>query len=316
MSDLMPNVSYHSKSTVISAILKGHYIMQSTISDVSTVSDTGVFVSGNMTKPFYPGCPRSDTRITERYAFTTVNGTRYPPAGGINMDVGDNDQQLYSFAIAGNTVSANSPSNNSIFLAFVKGHAINTGFVGAQHAVLMSPTQAEMGIAIDKSTKVCVLADKVEVGYKTDSKEIVYITGITMSIQVDDDFVYRGGLVAARSVPMIGSGFAESTSNGSILFAHDGTIRSIIQGDNASSASSAMISQAIPEEAIVSNDGILAVSCMAEAEGQAHWLGYKNGIYKLYQGTNPLNGLPGEKIAIKGHDFVCLAYGPFYARMS
>lgn len=315
MSDLMPNASYHSKSTVVSKTNMNGYLLQSAISNVSTVSDTGVFVSGNMAKPFYPGCPRSDTRITERYSLTTIDGTKYPPAGGINMDVGDNDQQLYSFAIAGSTASSNSASTTHVFLAFVKGHAINNGFVRSQ-AVLMSPTQAEMGITSDGSTKACILADKVEISHKTDSKEIVYITGITMSIQVNDDFAYRGGLIAARSVPMIGSGFAESTSNGSILFTHDGTIRSIIQGDNASSASSAMISQAIPEEAIVSNDGILAVSCMAEAEGQAHWLGYKNGIYKLYQGTKPLNGLPGEKVAIKGHDFVCLAYGPFYARMS
>lgn len=315
MNDLMPNVSYHSKSVVKSMTNKGEYLLQSAIMDVSTVSDTGVFVSGNMTKPFYPGCPRSDTRITERYAFNTTSGTRYPPAGGINMDVGDNDQQLYSFAIAGSTATSNSASTTHVFLAFDKGHSINSGFVTPQ-AVLISPTQAEMGITSDKSTKVCILADKVEVGHKTDSKEIVYITGITMSIQVDDDFAYRGGLIVARSVPMIGSGFAESTSNGSILFTHDGTIRSMIQGDNASSASSAMISQAIPEEAIVSNDGILAVSCMAEAEGQAHWLGYKNGIYKLYQGTKPLNGLPGEKVVVKGHDFVCPAYGPYYARMS
>lgn len=314
MSDLMPNASYHSKSTVVSVTTDGSAVISGAISPCSTVSDTGVFVSGNA-KTSYPGCPRSDTRITERYAITTVNGAIYPPAGGINMDVGDNDQQLYAFAIAGDA-SYGGP-HTVIYLAFKKGIYINNTIDKAS-AVLMSPTQAEMGVAKNNSgsSKVCILADKVEVGHKTDSKEIVYITGITMSIQVDDDFAYRGSLIAARSVPMIGSGFAESTSNGSILFTHDGTIRSMIQGDNASSVSSAMISQAIPEEAIVSNDGILAVSCMAEAEGQAHWLGYKNGIYKLYQGTNPLNGLPGEKVVVKGHDFVCLAYGPFYARMS
>ena len=67
---------------------------------------------------------------------------------------------------------------------------------------------------------------------------------------------------------------------------------------------------------MVSNDGICAVSCMCIADGNAAWLSHKNGIYKLYQGPNPLNGMPGEKITIKGHEFVCLAYGPFYARMS
>ena len=76
------------------------------------------------------------------------------------------------------------------------------------------------------------------------------------------------------------------------------------------------ISQAIPEAVLCSNDGIMAVSMLAKTSKGAYWLGYKNGIYKLYQGATPLNGMPGEKITIKGHEFVCLAYGPFYARMS
>lgn len=76
------------------------------------------------------------------------------------------------------------------------------------------------------------------------------------------------------------------------------------------------ISQAIPDAALCSNDGIIAVAMLAKTPKGAYWLGYKNGIYKLYQGPTPLNGMPGEKITIKGHEFVCLAYGPFYARMS
>lgn len=76
------------------------------------------------------------------------------------------------------------------------------------------------------------------------------------------------------------------------------------------------ISQAIPDAVLRGNDGIMAVSMLAKTSKGAYWLGYKNGIYKLYQGPTPLNGMPGEKITIKGHEFVCLAYGPFYARMS
>ena len=76
------------------------------------------------------------------------------------------------------------------------------------------------------------------------------------------------------------------------------------------------ISQAIPEAALCSNDGIIAVAMLAKTSKGAYWLGYKNGIYKLYQGPTPLVGMPGETITIKGHEFVCLAYGPFYARLS
>lgn len=76
------------------------------------------------------------------------------------------------------------------------------------------------------------------------------------------------------------------------------------------------LSQAIPEKALCSNDGIIAVSMLAKTAKGAYRLGYKNGIYKIYQGPKPLYGMPGEKVTIKGHEFVCLAYGPFYARMS
>ena len=55
---------------------------------------------------------------------------------------------------------------------------------------------------------------------------------------------------------------------------------------------------------------------MAGVDGKARWMGYKNGIYKLYHGTKPLYGMPGESVTIKGHEFRCLAYSPFYARMS
>lgn len=311
MNDLMPNASYHSKSTVLFKIYEGSSIMIGTVNRNSTVSDTGVFVSGS-TKTEYPGCPRSDTRITERYAYPTTNGTMYCPVGGINMDVGDNDQSLYSFGITG---YGDHGPNCRFALFFTKAFNVTTA-VSDKHFVMLSPTLSQMGTLTVGSTKVGIMADKVEISRKTDSKEIVYITGVTMSVRVDDAVAYRCGITIARSVPMIGSGFAESTSNGSLLFGHDGLIHSMVVGENAASASVSPVRQAIPKEAIVSNDGILAVSCMAEADGQAHWLGYKNGIYKLYQGTNPLNGLPGEKIAIKGHDFVCLAYGPFYARMS
>lgn len=76
------------------------------------------------------------------------------------------------------------------------------------------------------------------------------------------------------------------------------------------------LSQAIPEKALCSNDGIIAVSMLAKTAKGAYRLGYKNGIYKIYQGPKPLYGMPGEKVTIKGHEFVCLAYGPFYARLS
>lgn len=313
MSDLMPNASYHSKSVVLSGTFRaGNTIMYNLIYSLSTVSDTGVFVSGN-TNLSYPGCTRSDKRITSRYTYNAGGSTgyRYCPAGGINMDVGDDETSLYSFAIAG----FGTGSSQYFALAFQKGFKISDS-LSDNNFVLTSPSQAGLGMSAGIDYECCILAEKVEVSHKTESKEIVYATGVTMSIQVNGAFAYHGGMILARSIPMVGSGFAESTSNGSILFTHDGMVRSMIQGDNVSSIATSVISQAIPTAAMVSNDGVAAVSCMAKADGYAQWLGYKNGIYKLYQGRTPLNGMPGEKVTIKGHEFVCLAYGPFYARMT
>lgn len=313
MSDLMPNVSYHSKSVVLSGRFRcGNSIMYNQIYSLSTVSDTGVFVSGN-TNLSYPGCTRSDKRITSRYTYDAggTTGYRYCPAGGINMDVGDDETSLYSFAVAG----FGQGSSQYFGLAFQKGYKISDN-LSDNNLVLASPSQVGLGMTIGYDYELRVMAEKIEVCRKTESKEVVYATGVTMSIQVNGTFAYHGGMILARSIPTIGSGFAESTSNGSILFMNDGTIRSMIQGDNVSSIATSVISQAIPTAAMVSNDGIAAVSCMAKADGEARWLGYKNGIYKLYQGRTPLNGMPGEKVTIKGHEFVCLAYGPFYARMT
>lgn len=103
--------------------------------------------------------------------------------------------------------------------------------------------------------------------------------------------------------------------NSSLVFSGDGSKLYAFIGDNGTPLSS-KVSTSMPEDAIAGNNGLLAVSCMATLDGKAAWLGYKNGIYKLYQGPTPLNGMPGEKITIKGHEFVCLAYGPFYARLS
>ena len=89
----------------------------------------------------------------------------------------------------------------------------------------------------------------------------------------------------------------------------------VVPGTNVTSVSDT-ISTAMSDSVLESNTGILAVACMVSGDGYARWVGYKNGVYKVYQGSKPLYGMPGERMTIKGHEFVCLAYGPFYARLS
>lgn len=187
--------------------------------------------------------------------------------------------------------------------------------------------------------------NKVEVCYNTgftSTNEIVYATGFTFysaenknndirlpklsTLTSTDDNNSTKNIIICRLIPFAEDyPFLTYTTNPttyvcyapSIVFnGLTGQIYYVLCDSESPVTLVSGISQAIPEAVLRGNDGIMAVSMLAKTSKGAYWLGYKNGIYKLYQGPTPLNGMPGEKITIKGHEFVCLAYGPFYARMS
>ena len=187
--------------------------------------------------------------------------------------------------------------------------------------------------------------NKVEVCYNTgftSTNEIVYATGFTFysaanknndirlpklsTLTSTDDDNSTKNIIICRLIPFAEDyPFLTYTTNPttyvcyapSIVFnGLTGEIYYVLCDSESPVTLVSGISQAIPDAALCSNDGIIAVAMLAKTPKGAYWLGYKNGIYKLYQGATPLNGMPGEKITIKGHEFVCLAYGPFYARMS
>ena len=184
--------------------------------------------------------------------------------------------------------------------------------------------------------------NKVEVCYNTgftSTNEIVYATGFTFysaanknndiklpKLSKSSDGNSTKNIIICRLIPFTEDyPFLTYTTNPttyvcyapSIVFnGLTGQIYYVLYDSKSLVTLVSGISQAIPDAALCSNDGIIAVAMLAKTSKGAYWLGYKNGIYKLYQGPTPLNGMPGEKITIKGHEFVCLAYGPFYARMS
>lgn len=305
----MPNSVYHSKCVVLSKTCTNAYALISLGNmHMNTVSDNGVFVgeevkTGNV---YYIGCPMSDSRYTERYKYSSGY---YPPNGGINMDTSTSGANLYSFGVGGN----GSGGSSYVALFITKGRGINTSLPDADKK-LVSPTNTEMGIAAGVTAEI--LVEKMEVCTKNDGKEFTHITGLTLEVLTNNNYAYRDGIIIARSVPINGSGFADSTSNGSVVFTSSGSSNMVISGDNAAAITSNEIAQAMPDSVMAGNDRIVALSCMASTDGNAQWLGYKNGIYKLYNGPTPHYGMPGERVTIKGHEFVCIAYGPFYARLS
>ena len=151
--------------------------------------------------------------------------------------------------------------------------------------------------------------------------EIVYATGLS----VFDGSTNLQSIIIARTVNFDGSGYPDLKKgsaneilcdNGSILFDANGNCFGTIKGNNIADNCGTAVVQAIPHAAMAGNGGIAALSCMATNGVESVWLSHKNGIYKFYQGTTPLIGMPGDKVTIKGHEFACLAYGPFYIRMS
>ena len=313
MADRMPNAVYHYRAQIADFTCPysgGHKFASNPLTSTNgLISDNGVFTStrkGSGSYSYYV-FPRSSSRMVGSNLGNKM-------LGGLNMNTGTYEQTCYTFGVTNN--------------------GRNTGIVclpiwSLSHSA--SPASVEYNTCTwngasytydaDTGNKVNMMVDKVEVCYKTLNSEIVYITGISVLTIINNNFDGGAGFIIARSVPISGDGFiAEEdggSTNGSVLFRSvSGSVLGRIKGTNISTTSATIISQSIPNSAMVSNDGICAVSCMCIADGNAAWLSHKNGIYKLYQGPKPLYGMPGEKITIKGHEFVCVAYGPFYARMS
>ena len=319
MANLLPNAVYHSKAVIKSCAYGDKVSFGMYPTHTVPLSDTGVFVRNTLVGSMgtYAICGINPIRITTPY-YTSGS------LGGINMDVVPytNYQKCLSFGIAG-TGQASTAGIANLYI----GPAFTT--VGTLES---SSTAKKVGsIPVDTilstgstGSKLSLTVDKTEICYANSSKtrELVYITGVSMLCTMDGNIMDDVSFIIARAIPVSGTGFINveqsggGSTNGSFIFTTDGSAIDCISGDNISSLSSGTISQAIPDDAMVSNDGLAAVSCMASGDGEARWLGYKNGIYKIYQGPTPHYGMPGERVTIKGHEFVCIVYGPFYARLS
>lgn len=151
---------------------------------------------------------------------------------------------------------------------------------------------------------------------------IILVTGITLRNTGgrNDSQAYRSFVLARvcnyeRDFPeCVNMGNTYCTPNGVVLFDHSGVIYMMHADDDGRTAR--VLKTGFSDDIISANSGLTAVSCMIDVGGKAHWLGWKNGIYKIFQGPSPINGVLGERLTIKGHKFVCLANGPFYARLT
>lgn len=311
MANLLPNAVYHYKSSLMSYAYGDNVEIYQSYR--KAISDTGVFINPN---------PRTARRET-----LPVGATVGMMSGNnmlTNSSLTEDSHNVWPFAIAGyGPVVPGQVYAKSIGLYVCRSAIPNgAGISTMSGCVLVGSIPVDTILSVgSEGSKLSLTADKMEICYANASSELVYITGVTMLCTLDGKIMGDASFIMARAVPISGNGFinveeSRGSTNGSFIFRSDGSIINCIKGTNITTVSSGTISQAIPDDAMVSNDGLAAVSCMASGDGEARWLGYKNGIYKIYQGPTPHYGMPGERVTIKGHEFVCIVYGPFYARLS
>ena len=318
MANLLPNAVYHYKSSLMSYAYGDNVEIYQSYR--KAISDTGVFIDPH---------PRAARRETLPVGATVgmMSGNNMLTDRLLTTD----PNNVWPFAIAGyGPVVPGQVYTKSIGLYVCRSNIPNgVGLSTMSGCVLVGSIPVDTILSVgSEGSKLSLTADKMEICYVGNllpgdavPPEFVYITGVSMLCTLDGKIMGDASFIMARAVPISGNGFINveesgGSTNGSFIFRSDGSIINCIKGTNIITVSSGTISQAIPESAMVSNDGLAAVSCMASGDGEARWLGYKNGIYKIYQGPKPHYGMPGERVTIKGHEFVCIVYGPFYARLS
>lgn len=282
--------------------------------DWACLRDSGVFVTTN------PGDSGWESYSFGQmpYRVTTLNNDRRS-FGGLNMytpDSGANSFALISWVMT-------THETMKVQLSFYDSNGSNTAQSnnhGKYNFNVPTISQKANSLWIRK-TEAAFPTQYTEADAGEKTGEIVYATGLSL---FDGDTNLQS-VIIARVVDLDGSGYpsmrkatdgALYCDNGSIIFDRNGNIKGTIKGNNISDLCGTSVIQSIPDKAMVGNGGIVALSCMAKGASTAVWLSHKNGIYKLYQSTTPLIGMPGDRVTIKGNEFACLAYGPFYVRLS
>lgn len=276
--------------------------------------DTGVFVTNS------PKSSGADSKSFGQlpYRITTTNKDKRTH-GGLNMYTPNSGTDSFGLICVLNLTDAKKMSISFRF-SDVEWASNMTYNASTKYSIPSPYISSQTNSLWIRKTEVAFPTRYFETGYGERTGEIVYATGLSLF----DGDINLQSIIIARVVDFDGSGYPSMRKNqgvpycdnGSIVFTRDGVIRGTIEGDNLSTLTGKDIVQAIPDKAMVGNGGIAALSCMAKGASTAVWLSHKNGIYKLYQGTTPLIGMPGDKVTIKGHEFACLAYGPFYVRLS
>jgi hypothetical protein len=305
----------------------GHqFNTQGNVSSNEFEEDDGVFVSLYQDSVAnYIGVDGGD------YRCTTVYRLNYG-IGGINMETTNtsgNYGKIVRFRVSGKD------TNNPRLRLYRDNAASGANLCSKFDGATMPYQNGEM--VVHKTELACPYPYCKDGHGDREKAECVYITGISAIMHYSDGSQLDNSIIIARLPPsgkdypvISGTDMNKVSSSGlpmysgdvwskdgSVFIYNDGTVeQDCVTGTTLTVVTASELSLAMSDSVLESNTGILAVACMVSGDGYARWVGYKNGVYKVYQGSKPLYGMPGERMTIKGHEFVCLAYSPFYARLS
>ena len=288
----------------------------------SCTSDTGVFTMKNYPNENYTGgewaCqfPKSTTMIV---GGNTYNGGPSCWIGGLNMNTSDalKDCDFFSFKRPYSNTGCGFVFEKSSKDLRLYPHNNLVSYSINSATDLFKPFRFD----VPEHERAVLTADKIEIVYATDEHTYCYLTGLSGAITYEGNIVANVGEIISRVLPAEQDYINDTPENAicvaSVYFdAHSGKVERYITGTGLTASASGSIHQAFDDTIMSSNTGVAAVSCMVTTDGTAKWLAYKNCVYRLYQGNTPLLGTPNERIMIKGHEFVCPAYGSYYVRIS
>lgn len=228
------------------------------------------------------------------------NGRRVRPSLVVNTKTGGNSYPGYE--------SEQWTYNASPVLTIAAAHfSVQEGISnGCEYENLqISIQKVEISDTFDSSRKeantyVYATGFNVIIKSSNQPKEELQLAFVSM-LSPDKDAI----TVPAVDVPLVNAPMIMMDANG------------LIHGQTYGGNIATNLSPAMSDDVIkASNTGVIAVSCLVATKTHPCWPGYKNSLYRIYDGPKPLIGKVGEKISIGKHDFVYLLHSSYAFRIS
>lgn len=348
-----PQYMLHHSATVVGTTANASSL---TFNTLIAGNDTGVFViplgyngtsylnqKGNDGKPYWYG----DTPVRACSVNQQIGQTSSVITGGLlNMSTNKSCYQIKighseTVHIGGNPVAI--IGIDIVHDMMVYGNRIAPTLEGDSGII------AYIGDPVGDSRKATFKAERTEFGWRSElSSHHTGVSGFTIysqaglngGIRLPSSYgpfetysLYQKAnnnatksLIFCRIIPTDGylnglftNGWPNTSQCENAFVVFDGLCDFVLGNSSDSSSIGEPITKLVPSfdaDQIKSNTGMLAVAMMAKGASKAYYLGYKNGVYKLYNGSQPYIMPPGSVVNIGKIKFQSIAYSSYFVRMN